>query len=249
MSSILKVYFYNLNVFANVEHEKFVLRKPNTSPITNHFAWRIMQKKKVCIGGSPSLCNVSVYQGSIPCESLNYAHFFWGRFTSCEFVHLLFYMTGSWCAVCVTHALILWPLSLAFLFVCLGFFSLYSLQLLLFYLGYVSLLLFISKEAVNVQVWDSVSLLPADVPKFTRSLLPLFILAFASKANLFTSLASKWLESMATNSVFFESSTTSIFLVFAFARFLSFVVIVSHCICGEISPVLLQGHALLLHHA
>lgn len=76
MSSILKVYFYNLNVFANVEHEKFVLRKPNTSPITNHFAWRIMQKKKVCIGGSPSLCNVSVYQGSIPCESLNYAHFF-----------------------------------------------------------------------------------------------------------------------------------------------------------------------------
>ena len=46
MSSILKVYFYNLNVFANVEHEKFVLRKPNTSPITNHFAWRIMQKKK-----------------------------------------------------------------------------------------------------------------------------------------------------------------------------------------------------------
>ena len=136
-----------------------------------------------------------------------------------------------------------------FLFVCLGFFSLCSLQLLLFYLGYVSLLLFISKEAVNVQVWDSVSLLPADVPKFTRSLLPLFILAFAYKANLFTSLASKWLESMATNSVFFESSTTSIFLVFAFARFLSFVVIVSHCICGEISPVLLQGHALLLHHA
>lgn len=119
MSSILKVYFYNLNVFANVEHEKFVLGKPNTSPITNHFAWRIMQKKKVCIGGSPSLCNVSVYQGSIPCESLNYAHFFWGRFTSCEFVHLLFYMTGSWCAVCVTHALILWPLSLAFLFFCL----------------------------------------------------------------------------------------------------------------------------------
>lgn len=159
------------------------------------------------------------------------------------------FMTGSRCAVCVTHALILWPLSLAFLFVCLGFFSLCSLQLLLFYLGYVSLLLFISKEAVNVQVWDSVSLLPADVPKFTRSLLPLFILAFASKANLFTSLASKWLESMATNSVFFESSTTSIFLVFAFARFLSFVVIVSHCICGEISPVLLQSHALLLHHA
>lgn len=121
MSSILKVYFYNLNVFANVEHEKFVLRKPNTSPITNHFAWRInaKKKKKVCIGGSPSLCNVSVCQGSIPCESLNYAHFFWGRFTSCEFVHLLFYMTGSRCAVCVTHALILWPLSLAFLFFCL----------------------------------------------------------------------------------------------------------------------------------
>lgn len=29
------------------------------------------------------------------------------------------FMTGSRCAVCVTHALILWPLSLAFLFFCL----------------------------------------------------------------------------------------------------------------------------------
>ena len=53
---------------------------------------------------------------------------------------------------------------------------------------------------------------------FPRSLSTSFFLAFDSAANLLTSLAFKWSESMATHSMFF----TIIFQVFACSSFLSF---------------------------
>ena len=53
---------------------------------------------------------------------------------------------------------------------------------------------------------------------FLRSLSTSFFLAFDSAANLLTSLAFKWSESMATHSMFF----TIIFQVFACSSFLSF---------------------------
>ena len=88
--------------------------------------------KNWCIGGSHSLCNVFVHQGSIPYWFPAFAHFcvwesnFWGRFISCEFVHLeVVYWMGYWCAACVTQSFFLLPLIL-FSFAIFNLFSFLS---------------------------------------------------------------------------------------------------------------------------
>ena len=89
--------------------------------------------KNWCIGGSHSLCNVFVHQGSIPYWFPAFAHFcvwesnFWGRFISCEFVHVeVVHWMGYWCAACVTQSFFLLPLIL-FSFAIFNLFFLFEL--------------------------------------------------------------------------------------------------------------------------
>ena len=57
---------------------------------------------------------------------------------------------------------------------------------------------------------------------FTRCLSTSASLRFDLEANLFTSLAFKWIESVATDSTLFESSVTFYVLVFASSSFICF---------------------------
>ena len=155
---------------------------------------------------------------------------FWGRFISCEFVHLeVVHWMGYWCAACVTQSFFLLPLILFS-------FAIFNL----FFFWVVSPLLFVSEETENAHVQDSTSPLPFCALKFTRSLLTSLTLAFNSMANLFISLAFEWIM------VKFHQGSHKVTLCFLFDwAYISYVkssfgIFALHCIWGYLGICLFQ---------
>ena len=140
---------------------------------------------------------------------------FWGRFISCEFVHLeVVHWMGYWCAACVTQSFFLLPLIL---------FSFAIFNLFFFF-----------------ELFHPTSPLPFCALKFTRSLLTSLTLAVNSMANLFILLAFEWI--MVKFHQGSHKVTLCFLFDWAYISYVksSFGIFALHCIWGYLGMCLFQ---------